>query len=151
MKYLKLLPLLLAALLITAPSLFAQVDNSATVQHGPRFVDLNGDGFNDNAPDADGDGIPNGMDDDYVRPFDGTGTQNSWAYKRGYMYRTQNTVGTRFVDVDGDGICDNAGNANGLRRGYRMNAVNGQGTMSPGAGAGRAGSHGMGRGGRFSQ
>lgn len=37
------------------------------------FVDDNGDGINDLAPDADGDGIPNGLDPDYVRPLDGTG------------------------------------------------------------------------------
>jgi hypothetical protein len=37
------------------------------------FVDENGDGLNDLAPDADGDGIPNGMDEDYVRPQDGSG------------------------------------------------------------------------------
>ena len=37
------------------------------------FVDENGDGYNDLAPDADGDGIPNGLDSDYVRPLDGTG------------------------------------------------------------------------------
>ncbi len=39
------------------------------------FVDENGDGFNDLAPDADGDGIPNGLDPDYVKPADGTGNQ----------------------------------------------------------------------------
>ena len=37
------------------------------------FVDENGDGINDLAPDADGDGIPNGEDEDYVRPANGTG------------------------------------------------------------------------------
>lgn len=37
------------------------------------FIDENGDGYNDLAPDADGDGIPNGLDPDYVRPLDGTG------------------------------------------------------------------------------
>ncbi len=37
------------------------------------FIDEDGDGFNDLAPDADGDGIPNGLDPDYVRPQDGTG------------------------------------------------------------------------------
>lgn len=37
------------------------------------FVDDDGDGYNDLAPDADGDGIPNGLDPDYVRPLDGTG------------------------------------------------------------------------------
>ena len=44
---------------------------------GKNFVDLNGDGFNDNAPDHDGDGIPNGLDEDYVKnPQDGNGYQN---------------------------------------------------------------------------
>lgn len=35
------------------------------------FIDEDGDGFNDLAPDADGDGIPNGLDEDYVPPQDG--------------------------------------------------------------------------------
>ena len=35
-------------------------------KHGVGFVDENGDGYNDNAPDVDGDGIPNGMDPDYT-------------------------------------------------------------------------------------
>ncbi len=40
------------------------------------FVDLDGDGFNDNAPDHDGDGIPNGQDPDYIKQAkDGTGQQ----------------------------------------------------------------------------
>lgn len=54
-------------------------------QHGNRFVDKDGDGFNDNAPDHDGDGIPNGLDPDFERP----------GKQRG------------FVDEDGDGINDN--------------------------------------------
>ncbi|MHB8078537.1 MAG: hypothetical protein ACYDIE_04705 [Candidatus Krumholzibacteriia bacterium] len=37
------------------------------------FIDENGDGYNDLAPDADGDGIPNGLDPDYAPPLDGTG------------------------------------------------------------------------------
>jgi hypothetical protein len=32
------------------------------------FVDLDGDGFNDNAEDEDLDGIPNEVDPDYVKP-----------------------------------------------------------------------------------
>jgi hypothetical protein len=47
------------------------------------FVDADGDGVCDNcdgacnpdAPDDDGDGIPNGQDDDYSPPEDGTGNQ----------------------------------------------------------------------------
>ncbi len=54
--------------------------------HGKGFVDLDGDGYNDNAPDHDGDGIPNGLDPDY---------------RKGKM--------RGFVDLDGDGINDNAG------------------------------------------
>ena len=56
-------------------------------KHGLGFVDEDGDGFNDNAPDDDGDGIPNGLDPDYM------GGQN----RKG------------FIDLDGDGINDNAG------------------------------------------
>ena len=37
------------------------------------FIDLNGDGINDNALDADGDGVLNGQDPDFVRPQDGSG------------------------------------------------------------------------------
>ncbi|MCK7525406.1 MAG: hypothetical protein MZV64_51270 [Ignavibacteriales bacterium] len=41
--------------------------------NGKGFVDLNGDGLNDNAFDSDGDGIPNGQDPDFVKPENGTG------------------------------------------------------------------------------
>ncbi len=65
-------------------------------QHGYRFVDENGDGYNDNAPDADGDGIPNGLDPDYT----------------GAKVRAGN--GARgFIDLDGDGINDNALDSDG--------------------------------------
>jgi len=62
-----------------------------TYQHGARFIDEDGDGYNDNAPDHDGDGIPNGQDEDY------TGAKN----RKGNGNRG-------FVDADGDGINDNA-------------------------------------------
>ncbi|NWF88730.1 MAG: hypothetical protein HXY50_04620 [Ignavibacteriaceae bacterium] len=48
------------------------------IKHGAGFVDLNGDGFNDNAPDIDGDGIPNGQDPDYVRSQNGTGQKKMY-------------------------------------------------------------------------
>jgi len=70
-------------------SIIAQVDTTKTpLKHGKGFVDSDGDGFNDNAPDHDGDGIPNGLDPDY------TGLKNR--------------NGRGFVDLDGDGINDNA-------------------------------------------
>ena len=45
----------------------------------PFFIDENGDGFNDNAPDHDGDGIPNRIDPDYRRMFNIT---NSSVWKQ---------------------------------------------------------------------
>ncbi|MCF8373866.1 MAG: hypothetical protein K9H64_19745 [Bacteroidales bacterium] len=66
----------------------------ATTKSG--FIDLNGDGFNDNALDADGDGIPNGQDADY------TGAKA----RKGHGAKG-------FVDLDGDGINDNALDADG--------------------------------------
>jgi hypothetical protein len=66
--------------------------NKTQNQHGRRFVDENGDGYNDNAPDHDGDGIPNGLDPDY------TGSKS----RRGNR---------GFIDLNGDGINDNIQNS----------------------------------------
>ena len=52
-----------------------------------KFVDKDGDGYNDNAPDHDGDGIPNGLDADYIK-----------LKKRKHL---------KYIDADGDGINDN--------------------------------------------
>jgi len=91
--------LFLAALfvLFATAGTWAQTDTlkSPPVQHGKNFVDLNNDGYNDNAPDADGDGIPNGQDSDYVKPGAGQG------------------AGVGFVDENGDGLNDNAPDADG--------------------------------------
>ena len=61
------------------------------VQHGQHFIDKDGDGYNDNAPDHDGDGIPNGLDSDWQK----------LKIEKGKKKRL------RFVDLDGDGINDN--------------------------------------------
>ena len=65
----------------------------------------------ENAPDADGDGIPNGMDSDFERPMDGTGQMHRYGgsgghgqmngdcngdgmqkmYRHGYRYQNQET------------------------------------------------------------
>jgi hypothetical protein len=72
-------------------------------KHRNNFVDKNGDGYNDNAPDHDGDGIPNGLDPDWQK------LQSS--KKR-----------SRFVDMDGDGIDDNfQDNIHGNRNHYHKN------------------------------
>lgn len=74
--------ILALGLIFTMPGLSA----AQTCQgDGPNFEDLNGDGFNDNAPDDDGDGIPNGLDEDYVKPGDGSGHK----YRKGNTYRNE--------------------------------------------------------------
>ncbi len=67
-------------LLLAAVTVLAQVqDDPQAPGHGVcRFIDENGDGFNDLAPDDDGDGIPNGMDPDWQPPADGTGHQHQF-------------------------------------------------------------------------
>lgn len=60
------------------------------IQHGKGFVDKDGDGYNDNAPDHDGDGIPNGLDPDYTKS----------------KLKTEQKD-LPYVDLNGDGINDN--------------------------------------------
>ncbi len=97
MKRTILLPLLSALILIIAAGANAQ-DFGPGNGNGTgecQFIDEDGDGFNDLAPDADGDGIPNGLDPDYVKPEDGsggglgdgTGNQFKWAHAYGELFR----------------------------------------------------------------
>lgn len=72
----------------------ALAQDETKVTHGYKFIDANNDGYNDNAPDADGDGIPNGKDEDYT----------------GAKIRKN---GKGFVDLNGDGINDNAFDSDG--------------------------------------
>lgn len=81
------------------------------VQHGQHFVDKNGDGYNDNAPDHDGDGIPNGLDKDWLK-------LNKEQRRR-----------HRFIDLDGDGINDN------LKHSGNMGGPNKQIIMEKGKGS----------------
>jgi hypothetical protein len=134
---------MLVGMLVVAPATAQQQDSTKAKQRGIHFVDANGDGYNDNAADADGDGIPNGLDPDYkgerrkgrVRGFidlngdglndyaldhDGDGIPNGLDpdYDGAKMMR-----GSRgFVDVDGDGINDNARQ----RRGSLSGATGGE-------------------------
>jgi len=100
---------------------------------GSNFIDLDGDGFNDNAPDHDGDGIPNGLDEDWIKnPQDGTGYKNgqlgengaqdpamtpamtkSQQFKRlqtwaGYIYRNRISA-FGGSNGSGAGVCDGSG------------------------------------------
>ncbi len=83
------LTMALTMVAFAATSTFAQeTQNSGKTQHGSGFVDVDGDGYNDNAPDHDGDGIPNGLDKDWQK-----------------LNREKRRQG-RFTDLDGDGIND---------------------------------------------
>lgn len=62
------------------------------------FVDLNGDGINDNAADSDNDGVPNCQDPDYKRPLDGTGNK----YMKGNAHQNKTGKGG-FGPGDGTG------------------------------------------------
>lgn len=122
----------LAALLAFAFTLtLVNTDNASAQDKSTArgFVDANNDGINDNAPDHDGDGIPNGRDEDYTR--------------------TQvNTNGRGFVDADGDGINDNAPDhdGDGIPNGQDPDFVRGSGTGTPAGKALRGGTTGGGTG-----
>ncbi len=53
----------------------ARTESEFRLRNRIGFIDENGDGLNDLSRDADGDGVPNGQDPDWVRPQDGTGNQ----------------------------------------------------------------------------
>lgn len=86
-----LMVLILAALLIAFLAVGANAQDAESAHDNGggvcRFIDEDGDGFNDLAPDADGDGIPNGLDPDYEKPEDGSGLMNQWAHKYGELFR----------------------------------------------------------------
>nr|MEE4268085.1 hypothetical protein [Candidatus Krumholzibacteria bacterium] len=122
-----------------------------------QFIDEDGDGFNDLAPDHDGDGIPNGLDPDYVRPEDGTGAQNQYRFGvlvdvfgrgfatialqgegSGHMFGLRDGSGTGFGPADGTGFGPGSGNSPGDGVGQ------GQGQSS-------SGSNGNGQGGQGSR
>lgn len=126
----------LAALAIAAlgsPAL-AQVDGAGGAGYMVGgFLDENGDGFNDLAPDADGDGIPNGLDADYAPPLDGTGNrfnadtgvcdEDGFAYR--HQYKWKHVLGDQgFGPGDGTG---NGGTGPGDGTGFGP----GDGTCTP--------------------
>jgi hypothetical protein len=61
------------SMLAIASPVYAQAGGGQWGNGPGEFIDEDGNGFNDLAPDADGDGIPNGQDDDFVPPQDGSG------------------------------------------------------------------------------
>ena len=93
-------------------------------QHGQRFVDKDGDGYNDNAPDHDGDGVPNGLDPDWQK------------LKKGKSKGKRH----RFVDLDGDGINDNLQLKEQKKAGKQKRIKDGGGSLKDGQKQNRNGS-----------
>lgn len=131
---------ILAIAAFSAP-VFAQTDGAGGHGYGVGgFIDENGDGFNDLAPDADGDGIPNGLDPDFVPAADGTGM--SWGPGDGTgcedgapmnMHQYGEGEGGGFGPGDGTGL-DGSGPADGT--GFGPGTGTGTGTAEPGTSGG---------------
>ena len=129
-----------------------------------QFIDEDGDGFNDLAPDHDGDGIPNGLDPDYVRPVDGSGPRHGQqagmptqqqlgllmhlfdpalakfageTTANGHMFGLRDGTGTGFGPADGTGFGPGSGDGS-------CDETGPAGTMGNGIGNG----NGNGQGGR---
>lgn len=87
--------------------------------HSDDFVDENGDGYHDNAPDHDSDGIPNGRDPDFVR---GKGKGKRW--RNNFIDENGDGYNDNAPDHDNDGIPDNI-DKDYKRRGFRYGRVHG--------------------------
>ncbi len=100
---------------------------SMGVGHGPReFIDADGDGINDLAPDTDGDGIANHLDDDFMRP----GSGGMGHGPRGFVDEDGDGINDLGPDADGDGIMNHGGFTSGAR------AAMGRGRQSGSGGPG---------------
>lgn len=146
-----LLATLIALISLLASSVMAQ-DNDPVTDPGSghgicQFIDEDGDGFNDLAPDADGDGIPNGLDPDFVRPEDGTGNQYQTRYRWGFLFdvfgngfgamaHQGNEDGHMFGPGDGTGTGSGPADGTGFGPGSGANPGDGVGN---GNGQGRRG------------
>jgi hypothetical protein len=119
----------------------AQVDDQVPASERdscPLFVDVNGDGINDNAPDHDGDGIVNHLDSDYVASGSGFGK----GAKGQFIDENGDGINDLAPDDDGDGI-PNGKDADYVRQGVGRKG-DAAGTGMGNALGGRRGGAGLG-------
>lgn len=95
-----------------------------------QFIDEDGDGFNDLAPDADGDGIPNGLDEDFVKPEDGTGSMFRWGQGGLQMLKNFGESADQFMNLTGNryGLGDGTGSGTGPADGTGFGPGTGSGS-----------------------
>lgn len=112
-----------------------------------QFVDEDGDGFNDLAPDHDGDGIPNGLDEDWVKPEDGTGLQYKWGENDdelfGHFGETQG-IGEQHTHMWGEGDGSGETGPNSGEGGFGPGTDTGSGGNGEGGDGGDGGDGGNG-------
>lgn len=126
--------LMVVAIFLSVNVVAQETSPGQNIDHNAGFVDENGDGFNDNANDADRDGIPNGQDADYTGPKSRKG-KNS----KGFVDADGDGINDNAIDSDGDGIpngqdedyirqMDGSGAGNGKSMGKRQRSGNGTGS-----------------------
>jgi hypothetical protein len=94
--------MMLFALVAFSSNVSAQVKDTKQTQHGPRFVDANGDGICDNMIDANKDGIPDQRQGKGLGPKDGTGNKKGFGKGKG-------NCGETGSHKYGTGVCDGTG------------------------------------------
>ncbi len=119
---------LLFGFYLNSSMLYAQKANGNNPAKG--YVDLNGNGINDNAIDSDGDGIPNGRDPDYVRPQDGSGQK----FMHQNKFKTLNQNKFQFM-------VQNKGNGFGKSMTSKLNAAGNKTGYGWGPGDGTGNNH----------
>jgi hypothetical protein len=149
MKKVALIVLILALFLGWNFVAYSQT-NPADSSHGRRFADADADGYNDLAPDADGDGIPNGQDPD----DEPAGSHQRYGKKgpvKNFVDEDGDGINDRMMDADGDGIpngqdpdytstCDGTGKGSGRKWGHaggQHGGMSGSGRGSGGRGGSR--------------
>lgn len=120
---------------------------------GPRFVDLDGDGFHDEAPDHDGDGLPDCVDPDARQTLRGQGPWRA----QGDSLRVDSLLYRGYVERHGFGEGRPGpgaaggfgweGWAPGPRGGRFLTDPNRRGNSPGGGGGGGGGGNGHGQGG----
>ena len=142
MKKLSVMLAAVLAIAVVSAVVVAGPNGNGKVHRATNYLDANGDGYNDLAPDADHDGIPNGADADYMRPRDASGpfVAVSCSNRSGRSGNRNGTSLERKGNGSCNGTCDRSGRGNGSRSGKGNAKKQGRGN---GKGAGNGAGNGQ--------